>query len=413
MRSEKKLHDSFPTDQTFEHRLLFLSCRLTLDESEVKVIKETINNVSDWKRVADLSGRLGIAALVYRLLNRIDAGKLLPEEIFQKLGRSFRRHSFQNLKRFADLARILEKCNAANIPVIPLKGTYLASYIYEDIGLRPMGDIDILCRKQDCLRMVNILRESGYTTGNCRKQFPEASNGFPIKHLPPFFDTDGNIVELHLHIFPDVSHAMEYMTDVWLSANRKTLDGNEIHVLCTEYQILYLCLHLYQHLVIAQGEVRLFWFADIREFIIRNRENIDWKKLFRIGAKIGVTYRIDYIFAILAHQFHTPFPESVQHYYEKNPVYLRVSDLFVSPEKSRRFYLGLFKKIQNIEGFKNRLVFFTDITFPSLIRLKFRYRLDETTPAVKCYGIHLFHILVRFIQRNRPVKNRLKRNQNR
>jgi hypothetical protein len=133
--------------------------------------------------------------------------------------------------------------------------------------------------------------------------------------------------------------------------------------------------------------------------------------LFRIASEIGVTSRIDYIFNILAHSFHTPFPETVPRYYEKNRVPLRVSDLFVSPAKSRKYYLDLYKKIQNIDGFKNRLVFLTDIAFPPLTRLKFRYRLDEATPAARCYGIHLFHILVRFIQRNRPVKNRLERNQ--
>src|ERR1700681_921232 len=60
------------------------------------------------------------------------------------------------------LLRLLELFQAAEIPVIPLKGPVLAQILYGDPVLREFEDLDLLVRKRDVLRALQLLNAHGY-----------------------------------------------------------------------------------------------------------------------------------------------------------------------------------------------------------------------------------------------------------
>ena len=67
-----------------------------------------------------------------------------------------------NAVLFQELERILRMLEAADIPVIVLKGAALAQTIYPDIALRPMTDLDLLVKPEHLDRAVELLRAAGY-----------------------------------------------------------------------------------------------------------------------------------------------------------------------------------------------------------------------------------------------------------
>src|SRR5262249_48048069 len=65
-----------------------------------------------------------------------------------------------------DLAELLAACNAAGIPVLPLKGSLLATHYYPEPGLRPMNDLDVLIHPADEARMLGVMARLGYKLTN-------------------------------------------------------------------------------------------------------------------------------------------------------------------------------------------------------------------------------------------------------
>lgn len=60
------------------------------------------------------------------------------------------------------LERILDEMNARGIAPMPLKGMDLITRIYDDVALRPIGDIDLLVRPQDMAAAAEAVLAAGF-----------------------------------------------------------------------------------------------------------------------------------------------------------------------------------------------------------------------------------------------------------
>ena len=67
-----------------------------------------------------------------------------------------------NTLLYQQLGQIIQTFSARGIGVLVLKGAALAATVYEDIGLRPMGDIDLLVKPVDLKPSWAILAELGF-----------------------------------------------------------------------------------------------------------------------------------------------------------------------------------------------------------------------------------------------------------
>ncbi|MCP4365035.1 MAG: nucleotidyltransferase family protein [Planctomycetes bacterium] len=80
------------------------------------------------------------------------------------------------------------------MPVILLKGAHLAQVVYSNIALRPMGDIDILVKKNDLPKAKELLLELGYTP---IKEVDIATACAYSQHISPMIKQNAPPVELH------------------------------------------------------------------------------------------------------------------------------------------------------------------------------------------------------------------------
>jgi len=90
------------------------------------------------------------------------SGARLPDEVAEALY-TIEEDSRERTRRMLDNAvELLETLEAEAIQAIPLKGAVLATAYYPDPLTRPMADLDLLIRKRDVGRTVEILGGLGY-----------------------------------------------------------------------------------------------------------------------------------------------------------------------------------------------------------------------------------------------------------
>ena len=120
-------------------------------------------SAEEWRAAAELAQKQNLASLFLHRARR--AGASLPGEIAENLERAHRRNTFQVMRLYEELNKLLKLFREKSIPVIVLKGAYLAEAVYDQIGLRTMRDIDLLVKKTTC----PALSRNYWRRNTCRK----------------------------------------------------------------------------------------------------------------------------------------------------------------------------------------------------------------------------------------------------
>jgi len=114
------------------------------------------------------------------------------------------------------------------------------------------------------------------------------------RHLPVFFKNNENKVDAHLNIIPGASLDPALMRQVWDRSIIDDLDGLPVRILSPGDQLLYLALHLHLHMKEARtaGNVTLYWFCDIYEFLRHGQDKMDRPQLIDVARRHGVSDRL-------------------------------------------------------------------------------------------------------------------------
>jgi hypothetical protein len=181
------------------------------------------------------------------------------------------------------LAPVLAGLSRAGIPVIVLKGAYLAAAVYENFALRQMSDVDLLVHREDLPGADAILAQAGFQ----RKEF----SLIPSSDLNEFRYQERagrTLIEIHWDLYkPEYPFRFD-LGDMWHAAVPAVVAGVEVRVFAPEDQLL----HLASHAAIHRFEFGLRPLCDLAEVIARQR--IDWPLLAekarrqRAGRAVGV-----------------------------------------------------------------------------------------------------------------------------
>jgi hypothetical protein len=237
---------------------------------------------ADWELFSQMAGREGVAPLMYWKLR--DTPVAVPPSTFSLLRSTYYQTLAQNTLMYQELDRILKALDEAGIPVIVLKGAALAATLYEDIGLRPMGDLDLLVREEKLQEALEVMRSIGYIEEPMPHQEFNREVGYDI-HLWREANQDLK-VELHWGLVAgeDVWHETK-VKGLWEEARRwspssdglLSRDFDNVLQLSPEASLVYLSAHLIMHHGMRQS--RLLWFLDIYLLISKDNETLDRAKL--------------------------------------------------------------------------------------------------------------------------------------
>ena len=233
---------------------LLLEC-LTAKDSNGSAFGPKRLTASDWDLVVQQAVKHGVAPLLYQRLKGLGSSASVPGRVVERLRKVYLSTVAINMRVYDELTRVLGILKNDGIPVIVLKGAYLAERVYGNIGLRAMCDVDLLVRKQDLSTAQRRLMEAGYYPHNNRLPL---DIHWSIEHniVPPLpIDEEG----------------------LWQRAQPASIAGVEVLVLSREDLLLHLCLHLSFHHLFGFAGVRTLY--DIRETIRHYKTTMDWDEL--------------------------------------------------------------------------------------------------------------------------------------
>ncbi len=191
-----------------------------------------------WDELAGLAVTRRVAPLMYHNLAEQGLKDCVPPPALRRLFQRYRHNTLKNLKFQAELAGIVAALEQAGIPVMVLKGAYLAAVVYQNLGLREMGDLDILVKKGDLEMARQTLLQFGY--GNSAGETPSAS----YQHLP-LLQKPGAVsgVEMHWVILPETSPYRIDTDGLWQRARPYDILGATGRGMAVEDLVLHICLH--------------------------------------------------------------------------------------------------------------------------------------------------------------------------
>lgn len=186
-----------------------------------------------------------ISPFLYSLLVELEKSTNLDFSSKVQLRQGYIITAVRNTLILHETEQLLSNLRDAEIAVAGLKGIFLLENVYNNVGARPMNDIDILIRKRDLAECINVLERLGYTlTG----YFSLDDQNIDTKHVPPMQKEGGAMVEVHWTLLKEDEPFTIDADSLWERAVPARIANLDALALSVEDLVLHLCLHLaYQH----------------------------------------------------------------------------------------------------------------------------------------------------------------------
>ncbi len=239
----------------------------------------------DWHLLAATARREGVAPVLYHGLKGAGWLASVPPDVQGHLRQACYATMASNLLLYRELFRILTALSTppqSPIPTIILKGAALAATVYDHIGLRPMGDLDLLVPEERLAEAAARLKALGYV-----EPYPEMAPGLNLlagHHVHLQGGQDITLaVELHWTLIGG-EHDWRPPSLPWFWSQTEALSltphrgvGVRALTLTPTAHLLYLSAHL----MLQHGEARshLRWFYDIHLLIEREGQRIQWDEV--------------------------------------------------------------------------------------------------------------------------------------
>ncbi|MFE7497565.1 nucleotidyltransferase family protein [Streptomyces albidoflavus] len=216
LSQQDELDWSYLTTQLYRHRLLGLAWQM-------------------------LSGPWGTAG------GRMPRGYALTETWY-------RATSHRNRVMSREIHRFAEALHAAEVDMVLRRGPALIGHVYDDIGVRPMSDIDVLVRPGHEKRFMAAMKELGYRTGDIS---PDKTQILPAEHagralsrllletkdtvLPVLIVDPGNSL-----LETDLASGLDTEGIFQAAVQEEHAEVGMVSVMAPHHLILDLCTHLYE-----------------------------------------------------------------------------------------------------------------------------------------------------------------------
>ena len=188
-----------------------------------------------------------------------------------------------------------------NIPVVALKNSGIARSIYPFAGANPMGDLDLLIKKEDFYEAHRLISDLGF---KFKFRNPNHENNIHSALLDGGSEycyelNSGQILWLELQWRP--------ISGRWISPNQEpdpqvliensvSVGDSSIRILAPEQNLLQVCLHTAKHSFVRAPGFRLH--TDVDRIVMV--EKIDWKKFIKSVNSLRVRTPV-YMSLVLAH----------------------------------------------------------------------------------------------------------------
>lgn len=262
-----------------EDRVLLCSARLTLDEGSCQTLATLLRTKLDWEKLLNRSIAQGVTPLLHKhLRHKPEWWRGIPQFACDRLEKLYHHNVQRNGELQQELEAVLAILQEADIPVMLMKELHLLQAIYADPGLRPLGDLDLLVRREDFEAAKNLLGQAGYRPALRRNPHKERY-GFGYHLINPekgiWIDLQWNLCQREWSSEAGRSGKFRPpIQQIWQRATAGLLLESRVWRKSWEDLLFHLCVHAEGHWF---GE--LIQLCDIAAVIQRCGRELDWPYL--------------------------------------------------------------------------------------------------------------------------------------
>ncbi|HEV8618192.1 MAG TPA: nucleotidyltransferase family protein [Candidatus Udaeobacter sp.] len=253
-----------------EHEVLLLCARSELAPEQIDRLRVLVESNLDWDYFYQLARRHSLVALVAFQLER-SVKESVPPEVRQSFRKDYQENAARNLVLADELISLVKACTGVGVEVVIFKGPSLAVSAYGDLALRRFIDLDLIVRRADVGRAVEVLTAQGYKPSRPLNAEQQALLVRTQHNLQ--FTRGRLIVELHWQVSSELFAASVTAEELWQDLETIRINQADMKTLATENLLFSLCVHGSRHLW-----QRLAWICDL-DRIIATRKSIDWSRL--------------------------------------------------------------------------------------------------------------------------------------
>jgi hypothetical protein len=332
-----------------EQKILACATELDPDSNQQKKMRQLMSVDVDVDHLINLAYREGMAGLLYKNLMKSGVLDNLDHEQKERLQTLYYQTVLSNLKLIQDLKEILQLLDKKKIRIVLLQGIALLQPIYDDIGLRPLTDIDLWVLPKDYAVLISILDSLGFERDRL---------------YPNTFRKGSTILDLHTQIpWADRIKASEMLLsrsqeDIYSETQAADFEGQEVLCLGQYDQVLLLGLHALKHNV-----SRLVWIADIKS-LLADWKSPDWEALINRAGELGQEKTLVYILFLLR-LFDFQLPSKASQLLERKRLgFLEKKALEVRIKRDSLPIWSPLLLISSRKGLKARFFFILETLFP-------------------------------------------------
>jgi hypothetical protein len=384
----------------FVSDVLGLSLKPT--QSNIEAHSLPFGDQINWEEFIRLATYHGVAGLLLYWMKKLKLESSLPRDVHRSLHGIHKSQAHFLGDHQEIIRKILMRFHQSRIEVILLKGAQLGHIDYPRFSLRPMGDIDLLVKGSDQLRVIKLLLEMGFnlyeTGGTCNRFF---SKGVPKgkkreTHKPVFVEVHSNLqvpVRLNRSFIVD-------MDEFWNGGQGKSINGFPFLQLCPTHNLIYLCSHLAEH-----HFSRMIWAYDVALLIQRHGEEIDWEKLEELCARMRIRSPLYHSLRLCRELFGIPISERVLRnlstpWWRKRIGHFVIRRNLLFPEQYQAGWFDqFFIKTFLVDSWAEAMLWFL---FPTREWMKKQYSLRGTREIYPYYLLHPILYVIKSLRT--PIK---------
>jgi Uncharacterised nucleotidyltransferase len=323
----------------------------------------------NWESLRTVGEAERVGGLLHRALAPL---AIAPPAVTAALRQSRRTTSVRNLVLLHELGLCLQELSAARVAVIALKGAALAQAVYRDLSLRPMGDVDVLVRREDLATTTRLLTALGYTPARA-----ETHPGALAEHENELtFLKRGRFeacIDVHWTLFDSPYYQDRIPMDwFWSTAQPVSIAGVPTMMLGHEALLIHLCGHLALH----HGASGLLWWHDIAEVLSTYRDGLDWGELLAKTRMYGLALPVRAVLTRVADEWGVSVPVDVLPALRALPHSRAEERVFAwLTQRDRPAGPRFLADLGSMSGWRRRLRFARTHLFPSASYMRQRYRI--------------------------------------
>jgi len=373
------------TDISNEESLLIGLCRLEFSSEQAGKLRTLASGIKKWKYLADLANAHGVAALVYHNLEKLGIIQYVSQDVEDFLRNALMMSMSRNAYHLNEMNEVLKILNNAGIKTILLKGLALEITVYGNTGLRQMTDVDILIRREDCLKARDLLIAKGFSSLPVKSPLHKIILTHTGKHLPSLIK-NGFSVEIHHELFGSGKSSLTNMlydksVEYQINSERAFIPGAQIF-------FLYLVRHLFLHEKNNESQLRLY--TDLVVLIEKFGDSIINTDLLLLAEMGGMSNTLFCKLESLRNMWGMLFPGWLNELIDREHDQVN-RDKFIfflrSPKNNPvidKAWLYRYN-IREIPGIHRKLIYILGDLFPSISFMKKRYKCRNGWKALFYY----------------------------